>query len=96
MRLAVAGRQREMGLGSFPTVPLAEAREKARVQRARVGEGADPIAMRRAALSAAAAERSSQQTFAEVSAQYIAQHEKSWKRDVIERHMQVEINGPTL
>ena len=81
LRLAVAGRQREMGLGSFPTVPLAEAREKARVQRARVGEGADPIAMRRAALSAAAAERSSQQTFTEVAAQYIAQHEKSWKNN---------------
>jgi len=81
LRLAVAGKQREMGLGSFPTVPLAEAREKARSHRAKVEEGADPISARRAALSAAAAERNSQQTFANVAAQYIARHAKSWKND---------------
>lgn len=79
LRVTVGGRQREMGLGSFPTVPLAEARERARAHRAQVAEGADPIAQRRALKSAAAAERSSQQDFATVSAQYIAQHEKSWK-----------------
>ncbi|MDH3460098.1 MAG: integrase arm-type DNA-binding domain-containing protein [Burkholderiaceae bacterium] len=79
LRLTVAGKQREMGLGSFPTVPLAEAREKARSQRAKTELGADPISLRRAALSAATAERSLQQTFASVAAQYIAQHAKSWK-----------------
>jgi integrase len=79
LRLTVAGKQREMGLGSFPSVPLAEAREKARAHRAKVEQGADPISARRATLSAAAAERSSQQSFASVAAQYIAQHAKSWK-----------------
>ncbi len=79
LRLSVAGRQREMGLGSFPSVPLAEAREKARAHRAMVDRGADPISVRRAAKSAAAAERDSQQSFATVAAQYIAQHAKSWK-----------------
>jgi integrase len=68
-----------MGLGSFPSVPLAEAREKARAHRAKVEQGADPISVRRAAQSAAAAERNSQQTFASVAAQYIDQHAKSWK-----------------
>jgi integrase len=81
LRLVVAGKQREMGLGSFPTVALAEAREKARRQRAHVEEGADPISTRRAALSAAVADRLSQQTFASVAAQYIAQHDKSWKNE---------------
>ena len=33
LRVSVAGRQREMGLGSFPSVPLAQAREKARAYR---------------------------------------------------------------
>ena len=81
LRLAVAGKQREMGLGSFPSVPLAEARENARRHRAQVEKGVDPISLRRAAVSAASVERLSQQTFASVAAQYIAQHDKSWKNE---------------
>ena len=42
LRIAVAGRCREMGLGSFPSVTLAEAREKARLYRAQVIEGHGP------------------------------------------------------
>jgi len=78
LRLSVAGRQREMGLGSFPTVTLAEARDKARAYRAQVDTGDDPIARRLAALSAAAAERSLMQTFTKTAEDYIAQHEKAW------------------
>ena len=81
LRLAVCGQQREMGLGSFPSVTLAEAGDKARRHRAQVAEGSDPISLRRAAASAAAADRMSQRTFAEVAAQYIEQHEKSWKNE---------------
>ena len=81
LRLTIGGRQREMGLGNFPSVSLAEARGNARSQRAKVDEGADPVAARHAAQSAAAAERASQQTFASVAAQYIAQHRKSWKNE---------------
>lgn len=81
LRFAVAGKQREMGLGSFPTVTLAEAREKARHHRAQVMEGVDPILSRRAVVSATTAQRNAQQTFAEVAALYIAQHRKSWKSE---------------
>ena len=79
LRLTIGGRQREMGLGSFPTVTLAGARDEARKQRALFKSGNDPIAVRRAIESAAAAKRATQKTFAEVAARYIAQHEKSWK-----------------
>jgi hypothetical protein len=79
LRVSVSGKQREMGLGSFPSVPLVEAREKARAHRAKVEQGADPIAVRLAAQSMAAAERSSQRSFASVAAQYIDQHAKTWK-----------------
>jgi len=79
LRISVAGRQREMGLGGFPSVTLAEARDKARSYRTKVEGGADPIAARRAAQSAAAAERQLQQTFASVAEQYIAQHSRAWK-----------------
>jgi len=79
LRVSVSGKQREMGLGSFPSVPLAEAREKARAHRSKVEQGADPIAVRLAAQSMAAAERSSQRSFADVAARYIDQHAKTWK-----------------
>lgn len=79
LRLSVAGKQREMGLGSFPSVPLAEARERARAHRAKVELGSDPITARRTAQSAAAADRDLRQSFSAVAAQYIAQHAKSWK-----------------
>jgi len=79
LRFRSGGRQREMGLGSFPTVSLAAAREKARQLRSIVSDGGDPIAMIQARASAALAERQAQKTFSEVAEQYIAQHEKSWK-----------------
>jgi hypothetical protein len=79
LRMVVAGKRREMGLGSFPSVTLAGAREAARVHRAVVNSGADPVAQRHAAVSAAAAERGAQRTFAQCAAAYIAAHEKGWK-----------------
>ena len=79
LRITPRGRRREMGLGSFPSVTLAEAREKARKPRTLAEEGVDPIAAREANRSAASAAQQAQKTFSEVAAQYLAQHEKSWK-----------------
>jgi len=79
LRFRSGGRQREAGLGSFPTVTLAAAREKARQLRSIVSDGHDPIALIRARESALLAERQTLKTFSEVAQQYIAQHEKSWK-----------------
>jgi len=79
LRLQIAGQRREMGLGSFPTVTLAEARERARQYRTTTAEGHDPISTRREKASAAAAERAGLQTFSDVALQYITRHEKSWK-----------------
>jgi integrase len=42
------GRRREIGLGSFPAVTLAEAREKAADMRAAIKRGEDPLARRKA------------------------------------------------
>jgi hypothetical protein len=42
LRLSISGRQREMGLGNFPTVTLAGARDEARKQRALLKEGTIP------------------------------------------------------
>lgn len=43
LRLVMQGRRREMGLGAFPTVSLAEARRHADAARAVVRSGLDPI-----------------------------------------------------
>lgn len=47
LRVTIAGRRREIGLGSFDDVTLAQARERARVMRAQVAEGVDPLEERR-------------------------------------------------
>ena len=46
-RLVVRRRRRELGLGSVPLVPLAEAREKAIANRKLAREGGDPLADKR-------------------------------------------------
>ena len=42
----VAGKRREMGLGSLRDVPLAKARERAAQARQTLADGLDPIAAR--------------------------------------------------
>ena len=59
-RIAVRGRRREIGLGSFPLVSLDEARDQAFANRKLARAGGDPLAAKRAAdvpTFAAAAER---------------------------------------
>ncbi len=43
-RITIDGRRRDIGLGSFPAVSLAQAREKAMDNRAAVAQGRDPLA----------------------------------------------------
>ena len=45
-RIVIRGRRREMGLGGFPLVSLAEAREKAFANRKLAREGGDPLTHR--------------------------------------------------
>ena len=47
-RITIAGRRRDIGLGSYPSVSLAGARRKALENRAAVAEGRDPVAEKRA------------------------------------------------
>lgn len=43
LRLTVAGKRREMGLGRWPNVPLSEARERPSDARRQLRSGVDPI-----------------------------------------------------
>lgn len=49
LRVKVGEKRRDLGLGGFPTVTLAQAREKARATREKIEAGIDPIEERRAA-----------------------------------------------
>lgn len=79
LRIMIGGKRRDMGLGGFPTVPLAQAREKAREARATIEKGIDPIAQRTAARSALAASRGAAVTFAEAARQFITAKSPEWK-----------------
>ncbi len=71
--------RRRMGLGSYPAVPLAVAREDARAALRLRDEGKDPLAVRQAERDAArraAAERVAFDTAAE---DFIREHETTWR-----------------
>ena len=48
-RLAVNGKRRDMGLGAWPVISLAQARQKAIANRTLVANGGDPLAEKRCA-----------------------------------------------
>ena len=51
-RITIDGRRRDIGLGGFPSVSLAQAREKAADIRAAVAEGRDPLSRKALACDA--------------------------------------------
>jgi Arm DNA-binding domain len=63
LRFARQGRERWMGLGPYPDVSLAEARQKASEARRLLRDGVDPIKARRAARIAARLEEARGLTF---------------------------------
>ncbi|MDN5871356.1 MAG: integrase arm-type DNA-binding domain-containing protein [Nitrococcus sp.] len=63
LRIRMSGRRRDIGIGSYPEVSLARAREQAREMRAQAREGLDPIESRAAARAALLAARDSRLTF---------------------------------
>jgi len=71
LRTVVGSRRIDLGLGPYPEVSLAQAREKAGALKDRIRfEGHDPIAAKKAAKSKLLAEQAKQRTFADVAQQY--------------------------
>jgi len=75
----VAGKRREMGLGGFPDVKVADARRLAREAREAISKGRDPVEERRAAKAQLLAEAGRLLTFEQACRDYLAAHEKAWK-----------------
>src|SRR3954467_6278583 len=74
-RYTLAGRKRDMGLGSTTTFTPAEARGRARKMRQLVADGIDPIDQRNKSRGAAATALS----FRQCAERYVAAHEASWR-----------------
>ncbi len=78
-RYTMAGHTREMGLGAFHTIGLAEARQRATECRKLRMDGIDPIGAREAARAKAKLEIASVVTFNAAAETYITSHEAGWK-----------------
>ena len=78
-RYRVAGRLREMGLGSLDTIGLADARERARKAREQRLDGHDPIELRKAARLAAQIDAAKAVMFKDCAKRYIAAHQPAWR-----------------
>ncbi|MHC2018159.1 Arm DNA-binding domain-containing protein [Methylobacterium sp. CM6247] len=73
-RFTMNGRSREMGLGSFATFTLAEAREKALGCRKLCAQGIDPTEARQARRGEARIEAAKAMTFRQCAAAFIDAH----------------------
>ncbi|HMM85778.1 integrase arm-type DNA-binding domain-containing protein [Azohydromonas sp.] len=78
LRMKVGGRRRDIGLGGYPAVTLAEARGKAREARDGVSKGVDPIEAKKAARSALEARQAAAKTFDQCVAAFLTLKEREW------------------
>jgi integrase len=84
LRLQMAGKRHDIGLGGYPAVSLKEAREKAEAMRKQARAGIDPIEEREAArrereAARKAAEEAEARTFRRVAEACIAAQAPGWK-----------------
>ena len=77
-RIVIKGNRRDIGLGSYPTVSLAQARSLASSNRSSVSEGRDPLAEKRHAKDVARNPTPSVPTFAEAAARVIELRRPTW------------------
>jgi len=79
LRTVIGGKRRDMGLGGYPGVTLAQAWDKARKARDKIEDGVDPIEERRANRRALKAAQASARTFRQCAAAYLDAHSKAWR-----------------
>ena len=103
LRVAVGGKRREIGLGGFPDVTLALARERAREAKDKIRRGIDPVEERKAAKAALTAAKRRGLTFADATDRYLAakldafknaKHRQQWA-NTLETDAKPEL-GPML
>lgn len=81
LRLRMVGKRQPLGLGPYPQVTLAEAREQARQLAQEARKGVDLIAKKRALRSALLAKATKNKTFAECAAAYLKAHATDYSNE---------------
>lgn len=79
LRARVGNRRRHVGLGPYPEVSLAQARDKAREAKEQLRKGIDPVAERQAARDALRADQAARISFAEAARECHAAREKEFR-----------------
>jgi len=79
LRTTVGSKRRDFGLGGYPDVTLAVAREKARELKEAIKQGADPVIDKRARKSALIREQAKGVTFEALAAEYISKKSAEFK-----------------
>ena len=101
LRVRVGERRREIGLGGYPDVTLAQARDRAREARDGIRRGIDPVEERKAAKAALIAQQRRGLTFAKAMESYLdakleafrnAKHRAQW-RSTLETYALPELGG---
>lgn len=80
-RYMLAGKQHWMGLGSYPDVSLAEAREKAADARKMTRQNIDPLAEKRQTTNIIRASIAKAMSFDKAAEQFIDAHKAGWKNE---------------
>lgn len=78
LRIMVGKKRKDIGLGGYPAVLLADAQERARAHRQQVSEGIDPVEAKKEARSRLLADQSTAKTFDQCAAEFIAGNEAEW------------------
>jgi integrase len=78
-RYQLDGKRRDMGIGPFPQISLAEARGKAAAQRKAAGEGKDPLGEKAALRASQRLSAAKGRTFREAAEEFIARNEAGWR-----------------
>lgn len=78
LRAKVGAKRRDMGLGAYPAVTLAQAHEKARQARQAIEQGNDPILDRERAQSKLRAAQAAAITFRQAAAKFIETKSVEW------------------
>jgi integrase len=81
LRVVVGGKRQVVGLGSYPQVGLADAREKAKAIAAEAREGVNPLIKKKQARSASIAAASARKTFIQCAEAYMEAHAADYRND---------------
>ena len=91
LRANVGSKRRNIGLGTYPEVSLAEARRKATELKNLCSQGVDPIEMRQKKRADADLQRLKSKTFKQVAEEYLTTHESDYRNEKHRRQWRTTI-----